>query len=71
MPTNDTGPTNDPGSLIRELQEALGASNVLHEPEDLVVYEYDATIERYLDTPSLVPNGPRSCTLDSHWKISP
>ena len=48
MPTNDTGPTNDPGSLIRELQEALGASNVLHEPEDLVVYEYDATIERSL-----------------------
>ena len=32
--------------LVRELQQALGARHVLHLPEDLIGYEYDATIER-------------------------
>ena len=33
-------------ALIRELQRALGEAHVLHLPEDLFGYEYDATIER-------------------------
>ena len=33
-------------TLIRELEGALGAEHVLHLPEDLFGYEYDATIER-------------------------
>jgi len=35
-------------ALIRDLQRLLGNRNVLHAPEDLVAYEYDATIERAL-----------------------
>jgi glycolate oxidase len=35
-----------PSKLVRELQAALGARWVLHLPEDLLVYEYDATIDR-------------------------
>jgi glycolate dehydrogenase FAD-linked subunit len=32
--------------VISELQSAVGKRYVLHAPEDLLVYEYDATIER-------------------------
>ena len=32
--------------LVRALGLAIGAANVLHAPEDLAAYEYDATIER-------------------------
>ena len=35
-------------TLVHDLQQALGPANVLHAPEDLIVYEYDATIERSL-----------------------
>ena len=34
--------------LILDLQAAIGRSWVLHAPEDLLVYEYDATIDRGL-----------------------
>jgi glycolate oxidase len=33
-------------SLIRELQSLLGAENVLHRPEDLVLYEFDGSVEK-------------------------
>lgn len=33
-------------SLVRELQAVIGKKWVLHAPEDLLVYEYDGTIER-------------------------
>ncbi|MBI3953743.1 MAG: FAD-binding protein [Chloroflexi bacterium] len=32
--------------LLRELERIVGASNVIWRPEDLLVYEYDATIDR-------------------------
>ncbi len=32
--------------LVRDLQRAVGAEHVLFAPEDLVAYEYDATIDR-------------------------
>lgn len=32
--------------LIGELQEIVGPANVIYRPEDLIVYEYDATIDR-------------------------
>jgi len=44
-----------PTALIRDLQAAIGRRWVLHTPEDLLVYEYDATIERGL--PEAVPAG--------------
>jgi len=52
-------PTTAPRSgLIRDLQDALGVSNVLHAPEDLAVYEYDATIERSLPDVVVFPATP-------------
>jgi glycolate oxidase len=42
-------------SLIRELQRELGREWVLHAPEDLLVYEYDATIERGLPDAVALP----------------
>jgi glycolate oxidase len=44
-----------PSKLIRELQAAVGAKYVLHEPEDLLVYEYDATIDRGLPEAVVLP----------------
>jgi glycolate oxidase len=43
-------------ALIRELQGAIGRRWVLHEPEDLLVYEYDATIERGLPEAVVLPS---------------
>lgn len=31
--------------LIRELQKVVGADSVLHKPEDLLLYEYDGSVE--------------------------
>src|SRR5690606_41993887 len=38
--------TNAPSALVRDLQAALGERHVLWAPEDLLVYEYDASIDR-------------------------
>ena len=35
-----------PTSLLRELNSLLGSSNVLHKIEDLVLYEYDGSVEK-------------------------
>jgi glycolate oxidase len=35
-----------PASLLRELNSLLGSSNVLHKFEDLVLYEYDGSVEK-------------------------
>ena len=45
-----------PTQIIRELQAAIGQKWVLHTPEDLLVYEYDATIERGLPEAVVLPN---------------
>ena len=37
------------------MQEALGEAHVLHLPEDLFGYEYDATIERALPDAVVLP----------------
>jgi len=42
-------------ALVNDLQQALGAASVLHAPEDLIVYEYDATIERALPDAVVFP----------------
>ena len=42
-------------SLIRDLQGAIGRRWVLHAPEDLLVYEYDATIDRGLPEVVVLP----------------
>jgi glycolate oxidase len=47
---------NSPSGLVRELQAAIGRPWVLHAPEDLMVYEYDATIERGLPEAVVLPS---------------
>jgi len=42
--------------LVRELQRAVGRKWVLHAAEDLIVYEYDATIERGLPEAVVLPD---------------
>jgi glycolate oxidase len=42
-------------NLIHELQRAIGKRWVLHAPEDLLVYEYDATIERSMPEAVVLP----------------
>ncbi len=42
--------------LVRELQAAVGGRWALHRPEDLIVYEYDATIERGLPEAVVLPD---------------
>ena len=41
---------------VRDLQGAVGRKWVLHAPEDLIVYEYDATIERGLPEAVVLPD---------------
>ncbi len=46
---------NAPPPLVRDLQEALGAEAVLYEPEDLLPYEYDASIDRHTPDAVVLP----------------
>ena len=48
-----------PAPLLRELKSLIGASNVLHKLEDLVLYEYDGSVEK--GRPDLVEIGRASC----------
>ena len=41
--------------LIRELVEIVGAPNVVHKPEDLIVFEYDGSVDRALPTVVVLP----------------
>ncbi|MGE0600349.1 MAG: FAD-linked oxidase C-terminal domain-containing protein [Dehalococcoidia bacterium] len=43
--------------LIRALEEAVGAANVLWRPEDLAVYEFDGTIEKSTPHAVVFPDG--------------
>ena len=45
-----------PSQLIADLQRAIGRRWVLHAPEDLLVYEYDATIERSVPEAVVLPD---------------
>ncbi len=44
-----------PGRLVKDLQAAIGRKWVLHAREDLLVYEYDATIDRGLPDAVVLP----------------
>lgn len=46
-----------PSRLVGDLKAAIGGEWVLHEPGDLLVYEYDATIERGLPQAVVLPGG--------------
>ena len=35
----------DAGPIIQGLQKIVGEANVIHHPEDLLVYEYDGSID--------------------------
>ena len=48
-------PTTSGPSLVDALERAVGAAHVLHAPEDLIAYEYDATIERALPDAVVFP----------------
>ena len=41
--------------LLRDLRRAVGKAHVLHAPEDLIGYEYDATIDRALPDAVVFP----------------
>jgi len=45
--SGDSGvfPTRMNATLIRDLKKTLGPRGVLHEPEDLMLYEYDGSVE--------------------------
>ena len=42
-------------ALIADLKAAVGAEYVLHEPEDLIVYEYDGSVDRALPAAVALP----------------
>ncbi len=43
---------------VRELQAIVGDANVIYRPEDLLVYEYDGTIDRGHPSVVALPDGP-------------
>ena len=45
-----------PPQAVEALKRAIGAANVLHTPEDLIVFEYDGTIERGQPQVVVFPN---------------
>lgn len=49
-------PTTASPALIEVLQRAVGPAHVLHAPEDLIVFEYDATIDHALPDAVVFPN---------------
>ncbi|MSQ30150.1 MAG: FAD-binding protein [Dehalococcoidia bacterium] len=51
-----SGPPAGHTALVRDLQDALGIASVLHAPEDLIAFEYDATIERALPEVAVFPS---------------
>lgn len=46
MPTRSTSPTAVPPALITDLRRALPGAAIYWRPEDLLVFEYDGTIDR-------------------------
>jgi glycolate oxidase len=44
-----------PSPLVRDLQQALGDDSVLFAPEDLLPYEYDASIDRHSPDAAVLP----------------
>ena len=42
-------------ALVADLKAAVGAEYVLHEPEDLIVYEYDGSVDRALPAAVALP----------------
>jgi glycolate oxidase len=45
MPVNPPGPSI-PASLVREMKSLLGPKNVLDQPLDLLLYEFDGSVEK-------------------------
>ena len=45
----------DERSLIRDLQAIVGDDYVVHEPEDLIVFEYDGSVDRALPQAVVLP----------------
>ena len=41
--------------LIRDLAEIVGVPNVVHRPEDLIVFEYDGSVDRAIPTVVVLP----------------
>ena len=44
-----------PSNLIRELQEVVGQRYVLHQPEDLIAFEYDGSVDRAVPDVIVLP----------------
>ena len=54
-------PTTSNPALLEALRRAVGAGNVVHAPEDLIAYEYDATIEHALPDAVVFPGTAEEC----------
>lgn len=52
-----TAPVKTAPLPIRELRAIVGAANVIYRPEDLIVYEYDGTIDRGHPSVVVLPDG--------------
>ncbi len=48
--------TLDMNSIIPQLQAVVGAEYVIHKPEDLIVFEYDGSVDRALPTVVALPD---------------
>ena len=42
-------------ALVRELQRVVGKRFVVHQPEDLLVFEYDAAVDRAMPEVAVPP----------------
>ena len=44
--------------IVRAISDLIGPENVLHEPEDMLVFEYDASIDRAIPQAVVLPSSP-------------
>ncbi len=44
-------------SIVNELRAIVGDEHVVHKPEDLIVYEYDGSVDKAMPTVVVVPDG--------------
>ncbi|MGH2542149.1 MAG: FAD-binding oxidoreductase, partial [Ardenticatenaceae bacterium] len=43
-------------ALVRELREIVGETYVIHKPEDLIVWEYDGSVDKALPEAVVLPD---------------
>ena len=46
----------EPNTLLSELKAVVGDTYVVHTPEDLIVYEYDGSVDKATPAAVVIPN---------------